>query len=219
MKMQAATTLLCGLLTASVAAAQEFITDGPFSLHVKGHDANSSIDGILTARSSDFAYVSLQYDESALPRLDNASHRFYYNYSQDVGVGFLVTDIMEGEVNDFGNVGKAMSLQYSLATNVVLPVHGNGQAALSGFLASSGFDERNRTYLVYAYEDGGIEAGGESPGFEERFAYNWAVCWQAYADVFAPVLSWITAGKPHNPTCELVDLVKTSFQRAEPMDG
>ncbi|KAI0198207.1 hypothetical protein F4808DRAFT_436880 [Astrocystis sublimbata] len=224
MKMQGVTTLLGGLvLAASVATAQDFTTEGPFALRVKGRSANSSIDGILTSLPSVSTFSLLQYHPQSttntttttttyatLPQLTDASHHFYYNYSSGVGVGFLLTDVDAPE-GEFGYRGKSMSLQYSPATNVALPLLGNAVAGLAGFIAQSAFDAENKTYLIYGVDDAAIRAGGMRPEVRDRVAYNWAVCWQTYSDVFAPVLSWITTGKPHNPTCELVDLVKTSL--------
>lgn len=183
MKVQAATTFLSGLLTASVVTAQitgdpdginDFLSDGPFALHVKGQGGNSTIDGKVTNQkppssitttvsltsfprlykhSPDvFNAVLLQYEAGNCLKADNSSYRFYFNYtgqmkSQDTDTGFFVTDYVEADTNPFGFKGKAMSLRFDLNTNVGLPILGVGTAALSGFTAD------NKAFLTNYIDD------------------------------------------------------------------
>jgi hypothetical protein len=37
---------------------------------------------------------------------------------------------------------------------------------------------------------------------------NWYVCWGAVGGYYYQALAWVTAGAPHNPTCEKVEVVK-----------
>ncbi|KAI0453882.1 hypothetical protein F5B21DRAFT_270392 [Xylaria acuta] len=218
MKVQAATTFLCGLLMASVATAQvtgdpdginDFLSDGPFALHVKGQRGNSSIDGYLSTLPTFSTQWLLQYEAGKCPKADNSSYRFYFNYtgrmkSQDTDAGFFVTDYTEADTNAFGFKGKAMSLQFDLNTNVGLPILGIGTAALSGFNADK------KAFLTHFMDDSNYVPSHRPVAQDYRY-YNWAVCWQPFANVYSPVLSWVTTGQPHNPTCELVDLFKVSL--------
>ncbi|KAI0530426.1 hypothetical protein GGR58DRAFT_518478 [Xylaria digitata] len=198
--MKAPATFLYGLMAAAISTAQvtgdpdginDFKSDGPFTLQVKGQALNSS------------------YEPGNCPKADNSSFRFYFNYtgemkSHETDIGFFVTDYTVEETNEFGLKGKAVSLQFDLNTNIGLPVMGIATAVLTGFNAE------NKTFLTH-YMDDSTAAPGKRPPYKDYEYYNWAVCWQAFSNVYAPILSWVTAGQPHNPTCELVDLVKVSL--------
>ncbi|KAH8166943.1 hypothetical protein CIB48_g1282 [Xylaria polymorpha] len=218
MKVQAATTFLSGLLTASVVTAQitgdpdginDFLSDGPFALHVKGQGGNSTIDGYISTLPTFSTQWLLQYEAGNCLKADNSSYRFYFNYtgqmkSQDTDTGFFVTDYVEADTNPFGFKGKAMSLRFDLNTNVGLPILGVGTAALSGFTAD------NKAFLTNYIDDSNYVPSHRPEAQDYRY-YNWAVCWQPFSNVYAPVLSWVTTGRPHNPTCELVDLFKVNL--------
>ncbi|KAI0860903.1 hypothetical protein F4860DRAFT_478115 [Xylaria cubensis] len=218
MKVQATTIFICGLLSASVAMAQggpggnnDFLSDGPFAFHVKGKGGNSSIDGYLTTLPTLATEWLLQYEAGRYPKADNSSYRFYFNYtgrmqSQGDEAGFFVTDYVGASTNPVGLKGKAMSLRFDFNTNVGLALLGAGTAALSGFNADT------KAFLAH-YMDDSTYVPGHGPATQDYiYQYqNWAVCWQPLANVYAPVLSWVTTGRPHNPTCELVDLSKVSL--------
>ncbi|KAI0902813.1 hypothetical protein F4823DRAFT_569335 [Ustulina deusta] len=218
MKVQATATFLYGLGAVVVTTAQvagdpdginHFKSNGPFALHVKGHALNSSVDGYVSTLPTFETQWLLQYEPGKCPQPDNSSYRFYFNYtgemkSQDAEAGFFVTDYTVEETNKFGFKGKAVSLQYDLNTNVGLVVMGTGTAALAGFNAE------NKTFLTHVMDDS-TAVPGERPVYKDYRYYHWAVCWQAFSNVYAPILSWVTTGHPHNPTCELVDLVKVTL--------
>ncbi|KAI1274633.1 hypothetical protein F5Y07DRAFT_372343 [Xylaria sp. FL0933] len=218
MRIHATTTLLYSLVTASATTAQvtgdpdginDFKSDGPFALHVKGQARNSSVDGYVSTLPTLGTGWLLQYEPRNYPQADNSSYRFYFNYtgemkSQDAEVGFFVTDYPVEETNQFGFKGKAVSLQFDLNTNIGTPVIGIGTAALAGF------NVENKAFLTH-YMDDSTAAPGKRPVSQDYRYYNWAVCWQAFSNVYAPILSWVTTGQPHNPTCELVDLVKVTL--------
>ncbi|KAF2966377.1 hypothetical protein GQX73_g7174 [Xylaria multiplex] len=216
--MKAPATCLYGLVAAAISTAQvtgdpdginDFKSDGPFALQVKGQALNSSIAGYVYALPTFGTQWLLQYEPGNCPRADNSSFQFYFNYtgemkSQETDIGFFVTDYTVEETNEFGLKGKAVSLQFDLNTNIGLPIMGIATAVLTGFNAE------NKTFLTH-YMDDSTAAPGKRPPYKDYRYYNWAVCWQAFSNVYAPILSWVTTGRPHNPTCELVDLVKVNL--------
>ncbi|RWA03309.1 hypothetical protein EKO27_g11796 [Xylaria grammica] len=216
--MKAAATFLYGLVMAGITMAQvrgdpdginDFLSDGPFALHVKGQAQNGSIDGYLHTVHTYGVQSLLLYERLSCPKADDSSYRYYFNYtgemkSNDVDIGFFVSDYTVEETNAFGLKGQAVSLQFDLNTNLAVPVMGIDTAVLAGFNAE------NKTFLTH-YMDDSTTVAGERPPYKDYEYYNWAVCWQAISNVVAPVLSWVTVGQPHNPTCELVDLVKVSL--------
>ncbi|KAI0868040.1 hypothetical protein GGS24DRAFT_483483 [Hypoxylon argillaceum] len=192
----------------------DLISDGPFALRVKGRGCNSSIDGYLytVAPSYPQQQLFLSYNAGSAPVADNSSYRFYFNYtgrmeSGDKELGFFVSDITVGEPNSVGLVGKAMSLEYRPNTNVALPVFG----ASASTVDLTGFDEDQKAFLNYYTDDMTYSANQPGNFSLDINYYNWAVCWQTYYAISGPALSWVTTGQPHNPTCELVDLLRTGL--------
>ncbi|KAJ8133191.1 hypothetical protein O1611_g431 [Lasiodiplodia mahajangana] len=209
-----------GLLAATGALSQgddipDLIADGPFALRVKGRACNSSIDGYLhtvDAPSYPEPSLLLHYDASPASIAENSSYRFYFNYtgrmeSGDNELGFFVSDITVGEPNSVGLVGKAMSLQYRPNTNVAVPAFGVSASTVD----LTGFDKEHKAFLDY-YTDDATYAPNQPGNFSlDNNYYNWAICWQTYSAISGPTLSWITTGQPHNPTCELVDLLRSNL--------
>lgn len=174
----------------------------------------------------------LHYDATSVPDIAaNSSYRFYFNYtgnmqSEGNELGFFVSDITVGKPNSLGLLGKAMSLQYRPNTNVALPALG----ASSGTVDLTGFDKDHKAFLNY-YSDDAISVPNQPANVSQDINYckrrvmrayaekidsqcftdSWAICCQTYWAVFGPTLSWITTGKPHNPTCQLVDLLRAEL--------
>ncbi|KAI1300458.1 hypothetical protein F5Y03DRAFT_228761 [Xylaria venustula] len=219
MKFLSAT--LYGLIAATGAFAQDDIpsdlkADGPFALRVKGR-CNSSIDGLLHAVDV-YSFYDAQsvfhYEPAPANVADNSSFRFYFNYTgrtqSDDGyeLGFFVSDITVGKPNGVGLLGKAMSWQYRPNTNIALLSLGASATTVD----YTGFGEDGKAFLNYYQDD--ARAVPEQPAnvsLSINYYDGWAICWQTYYAITGPTLSWITTGKPHNPTCQRVDLIKSKL--------
>ncbi|KAI0415211.1 hypothetical protein F5X98DRAFT_228662 [Xylaria grammica] len=205
-------TLLLGLGMAATATAVELHQDGPFALRIKGQASNSSIDGYLHTVDVGPILVQkpIQYEPLSSPPAGNASYEFYFNYtgssqSEGAEVGFFLTDPTVESVAGSGFYGRAMSLQFSAASNVAFALVGAGAAT------PTGFGNDNKTF-VNLYFDDSTFVPQEPPRLDQSFDfYNWAVCWQFFGRVYIPALSWVTYGPTHNPTCERVDLIKVAL--------
>ncbi|KAK5636713.1 hypothetical protein RRF57_012425 [Xylaria bambusicola] len=225
------TTVFYGLIAATRALAQgndlpTLIADGPFALRVKGR-CNSSIDGYLRAVdvfSFDTPQAVLHYNPTSAPVADNSSYRFYFNHTGSTQsadgyeLGFMASDITVGEPNGVGLMGKAASLQYRPNTNVAVVAFG----AYATTVDYTGFGRDGKAFLNYYTND--ADTLPEQPAnvslsinyceytCVRSWRYDgWAICWQTYYAVTGPTLSWITTGKPHNPTCVRVDLLKAEL--------
>ncbi|KAI1175639.1 hypothetical protein F4777DRAFT_578770 [Nemania sp. FL0916] len=220
MKTQTVLRLYALLAAASVVAQGDdiptLIADGPFVLQVKGRSENSSINGYLhavTTPSYPNEQLVLHYDASSpAPVADNSSYRFYFNYTGRMQsganeLGFFVSDITVGEPNSYGLMGKAMALTYRPNTNVALPALGTGASVVD----LTGFDGEGKAFLDYYTDDATYVHGQPANVSLDIDYYNWAICWQTSYSVSGPTLSWITTGQSHNPTCELVDLLKANL--------
>ncbi|TRX89960.1 hypothetical protein FHL15_009061 [Xylaria flabelliformis] len=206
-------TVLLGLGIAATAQAQtpNLHQDGPFALRVKGQARNSSIDGYLHTVDVGPVLIQkpIQYEAISSPPAGNLTYQFYFNYtgfSQSEGneVGFFLSDPDLETVSNSGLYGRPLSLQYSAGSNVAYALTGNGAAS------SIGFNQDNKTFLNILFDDSTFVPGQQPPVGNFDF-YNWAICWQFFARVYMPSLSWITYGPSHNPTCERVDLIKVAL--------
>ncbi|KAI0399745.1 hypothetical protein F4802DRAFT_610627 [Xylaria palmicola] len=219
---------LYGLVAATGALAQSdeyppLKSSGPYAMHVMGR-GNSSIDGYLyavhefpTDTDPDDGVSVLHYDPISAPVVGNSSYRFYLNDSADAfagdefNFGFLVTDITAGKNESNTYRGKAMFWTYFADTNVALLELGAGANPYN--VQFLGFGEDGKAYVYSQHDDSKAVVG--KPGSEtsvnlsnESTDDGWAICWQTRYTVSGLTLSWITYGKPHNPTCERVDLTK-----------
>ncbi|KAI3326171.1 hypothetical protein HD806DRAFT_489552 [Xylariaceae sp. AK1471] len=220
MKIQAP-KLIFGLVAATLTTAQrgpdpgdipDFHSDGPFALRVKGQALNSSIEGYVSAAPTG-GLLFLQYEAGNAPMADNSSYRFFFNYTGDmktddnIELGFFITDpeADDSPPNPYGLRGQALTFQYELRSNVALAVLGAGTAVVLGS------DADNKTFLSDGLDDSNW-VPNQLPRSGDYSFYNWAVCWQLFNYAYAPALSWVTFGQPHNPTCELVDLIKVPLE-------
>ncbi|KAI0869624.1 hypothetical protein GGS24DRAFT_478237 [Hypoxylon argillaceum] len=149
----------------------------------------------------------LHYAPISAPLVGNSSYRFYFNTSvdDDSGLGFLVTDITASNASNLYK-GKAMFWTYFAETNVALLELGSGADPYN--VQFIGFGEDGKGFVYTQHDDSKAVVG--MPGKETSVTiYNsWAICWQTRYTVSGFTLSWITYGKPHNPTCEVVDLTR-----------
>ncbi|KAI1308328.1 hypothetical protein F5Y03DRAFT_393562 [Xylaria venustula] len=216
------TAALFGLVAATRALAQSddyppLKSEGPYALHVKGQ-GNSSIDGYLyavqefpTDTDPDSGVSVLHYDPVSAPVAGNYSYRFYLNSTaddafanDDSDLGFVVTDITAGNASNLYR-GKAMFWTYFPDTNVALLELGAGADPYN--VQFLGFGKNGKAF-VYSQHDDSKTVVGEASETSVDLYNGWAVCWQTRYTVSGFTLSWVTYGKPHNPTCELVDLTK-----------
>ncbi|KAI0189435.1 hypothetical protein F4808DRAFT_445547 [Astrocystis sublimbata] len=207
-------------VVAQIGNHAELFSKGPFALHVKGRGFNSSINGYLYTSSVNGATPPLQllnyYDNTNTPSFDNSSFRFYFNYTgltqneNGAELGFIVSDIAnpDAPINGEGYHGMAMNLRYQPNTNVATPMLGRATAQNVDYTA---FDEEGKLFLNYYMDDADAVTGEPVSIGKDLNIYNWAICWAGPYGIAAKTLSWITAGKSHNPTCELVDLMKVAI--------
>ncbi|KAI1173402.1 hypothetical protein F4777DRAFT_557962 [Nemania sp. FL0916] len=213
-----ATTALYGIIAAMGAFAQSddyppLKSDGPYALHVKGQ-SNSSIDGYLyavhefkTDHDPDSGVAVLQYAPASAPMAGNYSYRFYFNTSidDDSGLGYVVTDITAGNATNLYR-GKAMFWTYFPDTNVALLELGSGANPYN--VQFLGFGDDGKAYVYAQHDDSKEVVGMHASETSVDIRNSWAICWQTRYETSGFTLSWVTYGKPHNPTCELVDMTR-----------
>ncbi|KAI0185294.1 hypothetical protein EV127DRAFT_473555 [Xylaria flabelliformis] len=210
---------LYGLVAAMGALAQiddypPLKSEGPYALHVKGQ-SNSSIEGYLyavhefpTDTDPDVGVSVLHYDPISAPMADNSSYRFYLNSSvdDDSSLGFVVTDITAGKNASNLYRGKAMFWTYFADTNVALLELGSGANPYN--VQFIGFGKDGKAFVYSQHDDSKAVVGKPASETSVNLYNGWAICWLTRYTISGFTLSWVTSGKPHNPTCELVDLTK-----------
>ncbi|KAJ8132381.1 hypothetical protein O1611_g1243 [Lasiodiplodia mahajangana] len=183
--MKVIAAILYGLVVATGALAQSdeyppLKSEGPYALHVKGR-GNSSIDGYLYA-----------------------VHEFPTDKDPDDGVSVLHYDPISTPVA--GN----SSYRFYLNTTV------DDDSGLGFVVTDITAGDPSKLYRGKAmfwtyFADTNVallELGAGARPVQRAVHDGWAICWQTRYTVTGFTLSWVTSGKPHNPTCELVDLTK-----------
>ncbi|KAJ2990362.1 hypothetical protein NUW58_g2989 [Xylaria curta] len=207
MKFQLSAALMG--LAATVVSAQDKQL-GPFSLHIKGTNPNSEIDGYgwschAGAGISGLCYTAI--DQPYRAEIQN-SFKYFFNYTgfNQVGddeVGTLVWN--QPYTDPDGNPASAsqpMDLVYQPTSNVAALLFGFSNAFLIGFDSEDGL-------FGYNYVDDSTFAPGKPPSdYSGKAYYRWAVCWQYFTGYFYQSVAWVQLGAPHNPTCEPVEITK-----------
>ncbi|RWA11129.1 hypothetical protein EKO27_g3957 [Xylaria grammica] len=205
-------TFLLGLGAASTAFAQvtELYQEGPFALRVKGQASNSSIDGYLSWYNLEGlpAPTFISYTAGSYPIVD-PKYEWYFNYTGFVQyrgneVGILLANPGANTTTPSPYHGQVINLEYQTNSNVAIALLGSG-----GYM-DIGFDGDEKAFNAGQFDDS-TYVPGEDPEYSEDLAYyHWAICWQ-FSGKYKPTLSWVTSGPAHNPTCELVDLLRVEL--------
>ncbi|KAI0906406.1 hypothetical protein F4823DRAFT_607479 [Ustulina deusta] len=206
-------TILLGLGTASGVLAQfpELHQQGPFALRVKGRAANSSIDGYLSWYNIEglTAPTFISYEPLSSPVIGNSSYEWYFNYTGLIQyrgheVGYLLANPTANTTTPSPYHGQALGISYMSNSNVGIAMLGIGSAF------DAGFDTHNKTFSTGEFDDSTYVPGVPPEYSEDLGYYHWAVCWQL-SGFYRQTLSWITFGRPHNQTCELVNLLRVEL--------
>ncbi|KAI0417690.1 hypothetical protein F5X98DRAFT_374573 [Xylaria grammica] len=211
MKFQLSATLM-GIAATTVSAQEN--QSGPFTLHIKGTNYNSKIDGYGISCHAGAAISGLCYSEGALSNTSDISNSYKYNFNY---TGF--TQVGEDEVGSLvwnqpytdqdGNpasVSQAMSLVYQATSNVAAPLFSFDQSL---FLV--GFDSEGGLFGYNYVNDGEFVASQPPTDYTPKAYYQWAVCWQYFTGYFYRSVAWVQLGVPHNPTCEAVEITKVDI--------
>ncbi|KAI0505904.1 hypothetical protein F5B22DRAFT_660946 [Xylaria bambusicola] len=208
-------TALLGLVSATAVSGQfqELQQEGPFALKVKGQASNSSINGYLKWYNlgglTNPTFIS--YEPNAYPTVSDSSYQWYFNYTgfvqyREHEVGFLVVNPTANTTTPSPYRGQVMDMTYQSNSNVGVPLLGLG----TNSYFDVGFDDDNKAFNTKEFDDGAYVPGVQPEYDDDLGYYHWAVCWQ-FSGMYQQTLSWITYGTPHNPTCELVDLVRVTL--------
>lgn len=152
----------------------------------------------------------LSYEAGGLPTVSNASYEWYFNYTgfnqyRGFEVGYVLGNPEAATTTPSPYHGQPMDILYASNSNVGTALLGLGTTAFQ-----LGFDAENKTFGVNFVDDATFVPRVPPRYSDDLGYYNWAVCWQA-SGVYRQTLSWVSAGVAHNPTCELVDLVRVEL--------
>lgn len=203
------TSSFLALAAASTASAQNapiyLNQSAPFGLKI-GNSANASLNGLyLYACHAGAAEEGLCIGGTPTP--SDISSTFYYNTtdsdlgSPNEGQGQLVWNLPI-QLNGQDHVPQGASLNpFFLGTNVVVPYFGFSDPTLFHFT------EDGKLTIQDYYNDANFVAGEYPSSDQTPTVYNnWYVCWTRVGNYYYHALAWVTAGVPHDPTCEKVDV-------------
>ncbi|KAI1263346.1 hypothetical protein F5Y18DRAFT_394009 [Xylariaceae sp. FL1019] len=201
MKFQACAALVC--LAATTVSAQ-YKQTGPWTLHIKGTASNSKLNGYGQSCHAGAALEGLCYT----PSIDSSSD-YIFNYTtydkvEGHNTGILTWNLpYTGEDNKLHYVSQAMSLAYQSNSNVAAAMFGFDD----GFQV--GWDSHNELFGYSYLDDSKFKANKPpQPPADGKVLYQWAVCWQYNGGYYYQSVAWIQSGKPHNPTCETVEITR-----------
>jgi hypothetical protein len=206
------TPVLALAAAASTATAQTAPTytnqSAPFSLQI-ANSANASLNNLyLFACHSGAAEEGICLGGST-PSTGSASSTFYFNTSssasEDDGSGLLVWNLPV-QLPDADHVSQPADLRdFRVGTNVVVPYFGFADGT------PMHFTDDGKLVIVDWYDDSGFQAGVYPDSTPSMTTYNnWYVCWTRVGNYYYQALAWVTAGAPHDPTCQKVDVVKSA---------
>lgn len=207
------TSSLLALAAASTSSAQTPTytnQSAPFTLQI-ANSANASLNGAYLFSCHAGAAIEGICLGGSTP--NGISSTFYYNTtdtdvsgSSDDGQGLLVWNLPVSGLPGVDHVSQSAALQgYHPGSNVVVPLFGLGAGTPVHFA-----DDGRLTIQDY-YNDANYVQGQWPDSSPTPTVYNnWYVCWTGVGVGYTyEALSWVTAGEPHNPTCEKVDVVRT----------
>lgn len=206
------TSLLVALAAAATVSAQTTYLNqtGPFALKV-ANSANDTLNGrVLYACHAGAAQEGICLGGS--DPSPNYSSVFYYNTSTSNTTasvpdsGLLVWNLPI-QMPDADHVSQAASITaFRLGTNVVVPY----------FFFETGtpmhFTDDGKLVILDWYDDSTL-VDGQYPNWNQTYTVfnNWYVCYTLVGNYYYTALSWVTAGAPHDPTCQKVDVVKATL--------
>ncbi|KAI5360511.1 hypothetical protein Slin14017_G086860 [Septoria linicola] len=120
--------------------------------------------------------------------------------NKDLGKSGVLTYELQG--NNFES-SQGMGFIYNPSTNVAHAQFGTYQTA------QIGFDKSNKLYVPSYYDD---TVSPPKQGTETAL-YHWYICNYAYAAYGYETLNFVTGnGKPQNPSCQKVDVVRKAVK-------
>ncbi|KAB5558161.1 hypothetical protein GE09DRAFT_102462 [Coniochaeta sp. 2T2.1] len=210
-------TITPGLLalvaaSSTVSAQQQTNQSAPFALQI-ANAANASLNGVYLFACHAGAAIEGLCLSDVTPNYD-----FFFNTTDtnnpddsqytDPSHGQLVWNLPISNNPEITQVSEPLNLQsYSLGTNVIAPLF-MPQSSNTVFR----FADDNKLTIVTSYNDADLQAGVFPPSSPNQQFYtwnNWYICWgNVGVSYYYEALNWVTAGEPHNPTCQKVDVVR-----------
>ncbi|KAK0674238.1 hypothetical protein QBC41DRAFT_51861 [Cercophora samala] len=194
---------------------------GPFLLRVVAADNDTLVGKYLTTCRAGAAIESLCIGSNDV---NNFTLSFYYNYTivngQPSKTGFLTWWLPVISAEGPMTISEPMSLVFEPGSNVALPMFTPTQAG-----TPVGW-ENDALFIAAPYDDSKFRPNvypnaTTTDGSIMRQLRNWHSCWVLYSAYYYNSVGWVSGGKPRNPTCEPVSIVRVdpaSLIIASPLD-
>lgn len=194
------------LAAASTVTAQNYNQTAGFTLTLSG-SSDPTVNGqVLGACHSGAAIEGLCLSGTAATGSYNT---FYLNYTQynDVDgqpTGPLVWNLQANSENGIITESEPLTFLYQPGSNVAVPLFYPDEPNV--FL---GFDSSNNMFVVSSYDDSTFTSTSYPIVTGPTALYQWFACYTYVEGYYYHSLAWVTAGPPHNPTCEAVTVTRT----------
>jgi hypothetical protein len=194
-------------LAASSVTAQDYNQTGPFALKL-AYSANETLNGQYLYACHAGAAIEGLCLVSSLSSLNPASTTFYQNYTTYSPTGPLIWNLPIRINESVDHVSEPMSLSYNPGSNVAVPLFNPGYPSSGNEV---GFTSNGSLYIATYYNDSTFQPGVYPNPTGSTALTNWFVCSTIVGGYFYQALAWVTAGTPHNPTCEAVQVIKVDL--------
>lgn len=197
------TTLLA--VVAPLASAQDYNISAPFALKLTS-PTHPSVDGQFLAA----CHAGAAIEELCLAgKGSNPSDYDTYNLNTtttDDSDEKFETGILTWTLHGSGfNVSEGLVFTPSLSSNVVAPQFEPAEY----YSTMLGFDCEDRMFIYSEYYDEASFKPGTLPTEVTPVPlYHWYACYTYSLGYYYQVLAWVTVGKPINPTCKAVNVVR-----------
>lgn len=197
MKFTTASSLLG--LAAPAVLSQDYNQTGPFALKL-ANSANETLNGqYLFACHAGAAIEGLCIGGT---NRSSPSAEFFLNTTGENPTGLLIWNLPI-QLPDSDHISEPMILSHTVGSNVAVPLF---QPANAGQGQAVGFGDDDMMFLPSFYNDATFQPEVYPTNQVRSQLSQWHTCWAFYGGYYHQGLAWVTAGAPHNPTCEPVDV-------------
>lgn len=213
MKFATSSSVLA-LAAASAVSAQSYTNQSaPFTLQI-ANSANASLDGLYFFACHAGAAIEGLCVGGSSPTASSNSSTFYFNTTNtdetggdngDTSQGLLVWYLPVSGLAGVDSIPETLDFpSFPVDSNVVVPLFGDGDEL------TVQFTDDDKLVIPSNYNDADNVQGVYTPPPTTATLYNhWYACWTEVGSGYMyEALGWVTSGKPHNPTCQKIDVVR-----------
>ncbi|KAK3333126.1 hypothetical protein B0T19DRAFT_439913 [Cercophora scortea] len=209
--MRLLASLLASLAAITAVAAQTQTSNqtAPFYLKLTAENPDLNGNYLYAGHTGALQQTWLLFDSK--PPANDTSVFFYWNYTiyNDVPsqTGLLTWLFPSRPSSPVPNLWLPLDLTLDIRSNVAHTYISSGP----GYGIYVGWDGDNLYIPGAGTTDDSTNVPHVYPNVTSSFGLKlqqWYVCWVYFGSYYYQAVAWVTAGAPHNPTCEAVSIVR-----------